>query len=238
MSTSLEDIWDDPLLEPPRGTFSPPRTPQRQKSPSTLFLSPIEDRNSQDHAKGNEEAEIDALFNVLDEPTTGEPSRPFDVQAYRREAEKRAAKEVSQDATFSKYAIQSSSPPREEPKDDSKKKGDKKGKKDDDEPKERKKLPKLDENRLLSKEGFPALIQQVKDFKPRGKGHEVCGRVDNLVDMVDDVLIQVSDLNRLMNIYQYWAHQMYPKTQFSDTVQRVEKLCHSKRMMVRDTVSS
>src|SRR5882762_10081140 len=44
---------------------------------------------------------------------------------------------------------------------------------------------------------------------------------------------QTTDLNRLLQVYQFWAHKMYPKTQFKDTVDRVEKLCHSKRMHVR-----
>ncbi len=40
-------------------------------------------------------------------------------------------------------------------------------------PKKRKPVPKLDETRLVGESGFPALIKQTKDFKPRGKGHEV-----------------------------------------------------------------
>lgn len=43
---------------------------------------------------------------------------------------------------------------------------------------------------------------------------------------------QVSDLNRLLQTYQFWAHKMYPKTPFNDSVQRIEKLCHGKRMHV------
>lgn len=43
---------------------------------------------------------------------------------------------------------------------------------------------------------------------------------------------KTSDLNRLLSIYQYWTHQLYPKTQFKDTVDRVERLSHSRRMHV------
>ena len=46
------------------------------------------------------------------------------------------------------------------------------------------------------------------------------------------LLVQEKDLQRLLRIYQFWAHEMYPKGQFRDTVGRVEKLCHSKRMAV------
>ena len=45
--------------------------------------------------------------------------------------------------------------------------------------------------------------------------------------------IQASDLNRLLAIYQFWTHSLYPKTQFRDTVGRIEKLCHTKLMQVR-----
>lgn len=33
-------------------------------------------------------------------------------------------------------------------------------------------------------------------------------------------------------MYQYWAHQMYPRHTFNDTIERVEKLTHSRRMHV------
>jgi hypothetical protein len=41
---------------------------------------------------------------------------------------------------------------------------------------------------------------------------------------------KVEDLTRLMRVYNFWAHRLYPKVKFRDTVIRVEKLCHSKRM--------
>ena len=43
---------------------------------------------------------------------------------------------------------------------------------------------------------------------------------------------QLQDLNRLFAVYQFWAHKMYPKLQFGDVVNRVEKLCHQKRLHV------
>ncbi|KAG8902965.1 hypothetical protein FRB99_003903, partial [Tulasnella sp. 403] len=54
--------------------------------------------------------------------------------------------------------------------------------------KKRKPLPKLDEGRLLGKDGFPALIPVAKKFKPKGKGHEA------------------ADLARVLEMYQLWAH--------------------------------
>ena len=49
---------------------------------------------------------------------------------------------------------------------------------------------------------------------------------------------QISDLNRLIRMYQYWAHQMYPRHTFNDTIERVEKLTHSRRMHVRFYIPS
>jgi len=44
---------------------------------------------------------------------------------------------------------------------------------------------------------------------------------------------QATDLDRVLQVYQFWAHKLYPKTRFKETIDRVEKLCHSKRMQVR-----
>jgi replication fork protection complex subunit Csm3/Swi3 len=46
------------------------------------------------------------------------------------------------------------------------------------------------------------------------------------------LLLQEQDLINLLKVYRFWSHQMYPKGQFRDTIGRVEKLCHSKRMGV------
>ena len=44
---------------------------------------------------------------------------------------------------------------------------------EDDGKKKRKPLPKLDETRLLGKDGFPQLLKDTKNFKHKGKGHEI-----------------------------------------------------------------
>ncbi|KAI0302178.1 replication fork protection component Swi3-domain-containing protein [Russula brevipes] len=85
---------------------------------------------------------------------------------------------------------------------------------EDGEKKKRKPVPKLDEARLLGTNGLPQLLKDTKNFKPKGKGHEA------------------TDLDRVLRIYQFWTHKLYPKTRFKETVDRVEKLCHSKRMQV------
>jgi hypothetical protein len=43
---------------------------------------------------------------------------------------------------------------------------------------------------------------------------------------------QAADLDRLMDLYQLWSHKMFPKTQFRDTVDRAERVCRQKRMLV------
>ncbi|KAJ7774543.1 replication fork protection component Swi3-domain-containing protein [Mycena maculata] len=90
--------------------------------------------------------------------------------------------------------------------------GDKASGEQDKDAKKPKKRMRLDEARLIGPSGFPQLIQETKRIKIKGKGHEA------------------SDLNRLLQVYQFWTHGLYPRTPFKDTVDRVEKLCHSKRM--------
>ncbi|KAF9520633.1 hypothetical protein BS47DRAFT_1378805 [Hydnum rufescens UP504] len=84
--------------------------------------------------------------------------------------------------------------------------------KEDKDKKKRRPVVKLDEERLLGPNGFPALLEQYKRFKPTGKGNEA------------------KDLQRLLQMYQLWSHKMYPKTQFRDTAQKIENLCRSRRM--------
>ena len=51
--------------------------------------------------------------------------------------------------------------------------------------------------------------------------------------LTQDATNQATDLDRALQVYQFWTHKLYPKTRFKETVDRVEKLCHSKRMQVR-----
>ncbi|EJD52924.1 Swi3-domain-containing protein [Auricularia subglabra TFB-10046 SS5] len=84
--------------------------------------------------------------------------------------------------------------------------------------KKRKPIPKLNDERLLGQDGFPALLKEYKNFKPKGKGHEQ------------------EDLTRLLQMYQFWTHKMFPKMQFDDAVNRIEKVCHSRRMLISMSV--
>ncbi|WWC67871.1 uncharacterized protein I206_101788 [Kwoniella pini CBS 10737] len=86
---------------------------------------------------------------------------------------------------------------------------------DDDEQeggKKRRVMAKVDADRLTSDRGIPALCRAAKKFKVKGKGYES------------------QDLTNLLNMYQMWAHGMFPKGDFQHTINRVEVICRSKRM--------
>lgn len=173
MSTSLDDIWSEPVEDIPntRSRAAEDEThesSQPRKRPRTsLFLAGSDDEAPATAPQSplSNRPDIDNLFENLDEDPYVDQS--FDIDAFRRDARQRAEGEGS--VSLTPRAIQSSSPPPDGL--------DKSGKKDraesDKNGNERKPLPKLDEVRLLDKHGFPALIQQSKAFKPRGKGHEV-----------------------------------------------------------------
>ena len=81
--------------------------------------------------------------------------------------------------------------------------------------KKRKPVPKLDETLLLSQNGVPRLRKITKSrLKFRGKGHEF------------------SDISRLLNTYQLWLDDLYPRAKFRDAVNMAEKVGHSKRMQI------
>ncbi|KAH8732529.1 chromosome segregation in meiosis protein 3 [Phaeosphaeriaceae sp. PMI808] len=74
-------------------------------------------------------------------------------------------------------------------------------------------IPKLDDNRLLSDPGIPRLRKISKErlcFK--GKGHEY------------------GDIARMLNMYQLWLDDLYPRAKFADALTIIEKVGHTKRM--------
>ncbi|EXJ67971.1 uncharacterized protein A1O5_08585 [Cladophialophora psammophila CBS 110553] len=86
--------------------------------------------------------------------------------------------------------------------------------------KRRKPISKLDEARLLSAPGIPKLRADArsgkfsKKLRLKGKGHEF------------------SDVARLLNYYQLWLDNLYPRAKFADGLQLIEKVGHSRRMQV------
>lgn len=184
-------IWDQPVvqLSPRRAEKSPllhtedgedvPQRP-RKRARQTLFLADSDEE--EDNLPGPSKTEtvlqapppqdidIEALFADVDDPDN-EISRPLpailDEEELTRQAEARYRKNLTPHEI-----LPSSSPAREQEGKNVGKKGREKGK-DDDEKKSRRRQLKLDENLLLSPTGFPQLIKMTKDFRIKGKGHEV-----------------------------------------------------------------
>lgn len=47
------------------------------------------------------------------------------------------------------------------------------------------------------------------------------------------VTVQFSDVSRLLNMYQLWLDDLYPRAKFADALTIVEKVGHSKRMQMQ-----
>ncbi|KAJ3501702.1 hypothetical protein NLJ89_g9221 [Agrocybe chaxingu] len=221
----MDDIWDQPVVQD-----SPKRTeidddddaPQRptKRSRQALFLADSDDdmnpgpSNRTVHkAPPAQDMDIEALFDGIDDDD--DPAfKPLPASVNVEELTRQAEANYSKMPPLTPYQVMPGSSPSRDTADKDGSKNSKAKGKDGDEKKARRRIVKLDENRLLGENGFPQLIKMTKDFKIKGKGHEA------------------TDLNRLLQVYQYWTHQMYPKTQFQDTVERVETLCHSRRMTV------
>ncbi|USP74014.1 Chromosome segregation in meiosis protein 3 [Curvularia clavata] len=81
--------------------------------------------------------------------------------------------------------------------------------------KKREPAPKLDDQRLLSDPGIPRLRKISKDrLRFKGKGHEY------------------GDIARMLNMYQLWLDDLYPRAKFADALAIVEKVGHTKRMQI------
>ncbi|KAJ9668095.1 chromosome segregation in meiosis- protein [Coniosporium apollinis] len=81
--------------------------------------------------------------------------------------------------------------------------------------KKRQPVAKLDDARLLSAAGIPKLRRISKQrLKFKGTGHEF------------------SDMARLLNTYQLWLDDLYPRAKFADGLAIIEKLGHTKRMQM------
>ncbi|XP_028257673.1 TIMELESS-interacting protein-like isoform X2 [Parambassis ranga] len=72
--------------------------------------------------------------------------------------------------------------------------------------------PKLDSQRLISDKGLPLLRTLFDSVRFKGKGHEA------------------EDLRLLMQRMENWAHRLYPRLQFEDFIDKVEKLGSKKEV--------
>lgn len=174
---SLDDIWDAPV-SPTHAITPHSDTVSSQKRPrETLFLSDSDNEDDRPAPKRPTSSaprpDVDALFADIDIDDVGEeddlrykPLAPaLDLEALRKQAEAKHALTPHQ-------ILPSSSPPRDLGPDEDDE-GEKEKGKGKEGKKERKKVVLLDETSLIGASGFPQLIQNIKDFKVKGKGHEV-----------------------------------------------------------------
>jgi TIMELESS-interacting protein len=78
--------------------------------------------------------------------------------------------------------------------------------------------PKLDPERLKGPRGIAILEDAFHDFKPHGKGYEKL------------------DLDRVMKRLEHWAHRLYPRFQFDDCLEKIEKLGQKKVVQVKTLI--
>jgi replication fork protection complex subunit Csm3/Swi3 len=146
MDGSLDEIWNIPTT---------PRSPSReheQQSGQPLFLRGSDHENDEmpdaPPRRTDPQVDIEALFSGVDDL----PEGPGDG---------------SRAPALTPHQILSSSPAHH--LDD----GDNgQGEKDKDAKKPKKKIMRLDEGRLIGDSGFPQLMQDTKNVKIKGKGHE------------------------------------------------------------------
>lgn len=178
-------IWDQPVVQFSQRRAEKSRlldieddeVPQRPKKRArqALFYADSDDDDNLPGPSNTEtvlqappphDIDIEALFADVDDPDN-EVSRPLpailDEEELTRQAEARFRKNL-----IPHDILPSSSPTREQEEKSTRKKGHK-----DDEKKSRRRQLKLDENLVLSPTGFPQLIKMTKDFRIKGKGHEV-----------------------------------------------------------------
>lgn len=75
--------------------------------------------------------------------------------------------------------------------------------------------PKFDESLLLdTTRGIPKLQERAKKLRLKGKGQEF------------------SDVGRMLEMYQIWLNNLYPKNKFLDAAATVERLGHKSRVVV------
>lgn len=86
--------------------------------------------------------------------------------------------------------------------------------------------------RLLSAAGIPKLRKISKDkFKFKGKGNEVSLTADTN-QRLRLTFVQFTDMAKLLNTYQLWLDDLFPKAKFLDGLTMVEKLGHKKKIQI------
>lgn len=220
---TIDDLWDEPVESEPAP--HPATKPLTSEDP--LFLQSDSDDEGATGAAGSRPSKapdnIGALFEVDGDDEDGQLSN-ITYEQLRKDA--LSGGKVPDDEPLDEGASGSPSKGVSATKSRLDKKGE-----GGDEGATKRAVPKLDEGLLLSDKGIPALAKDAKRWRPKGKGHEVSLQTSCIIFAVHWIY-QISDLNRLIRMYQYWGHQMYPRHTFNDTIERVERLTHSRRMHV------
>lgn len=188
MSSAIDSLWDDPVVEDvPKRYKTPLADSDEEDSPrptkrarQTLFLpggSDDEDDNPTSSRRTarkqpEKDIDIDAIFDGIDDIEDVAPMKPLKVvNGNELERQMEAQYRASHPPLTPHQILPSSSPSRDTGGTD---RGKGKGKDNEDGEKKTKRRPMLlNEGLLLGSTGFPQLIKDVKDFKVKGKGHEV-----------------------------------------------------------------
>jgi replication fork protection complex subunit Csm3/Swi3 len=197
MSSAIDSLWDDPVVEEvPKRHKTPlddsdaedyPRPTKRARQ--SLFLpggSDDEDAPTTSRRNARQQPEkdidIDAIFDGIDDIDDVAPLKVVNADELERQME--AQYRASRPALGQHQILPSSSPGRDTGIGS---KGKGKGKDDEDGEKKTKRRPMLlNEGLLLGPTGFPQLIKDVKDFKVKGKGHEVGVYLSQFLRLVSD----------------------------------------------------
>ena len=172
MDMDVDHIWDLPIEHPPATTTGPAPS---NTSNQPLFL-PSDDEGeaaATTQPSANKGPDIDALFDGIDDLNEFAPA--LDLDALRREADARNTRLVRAEISASIPTIHLSTTTTAKSGDgqNGPLDGINGGDENDDGKKKRKPIARLDEARLLGNNGLPQLIKDTKNFRPKGKGHEV-----------------------------------------------------------------
>ena len=92
--------------------------------------------------------------------------------------------------------------------------------------------------RIFSEKGLPYLKEEFPKLKFKGKGHEarlLVGRErerERGSNHQHYSSLQASDLRFLLQQYEYWANNLFPKLTFNDVTDRIEALGKKKDFRV------
>lgn len=159
---TIDDLWDEPIESEP--TPHPTTKPATSEDP--LFLQSDSDNEGGAGAAGPSRSkapdDIGALFEIDDDDENGQLSN-VTYEQLRKDAQSGGA--VPDDGPLN----EGDQGAMEEPSTGKSKSKDEAGNNET----TKRRIPKLDEELLLSPKGIPALIKDAKHWEPKGKGHEV-----------------------------------------------------------------